>query len=352
MANGFYLNGQYYLIPEEYQSFDDYFTYLQQLTFPTKQRLVWLQENHHVRCYTVFKGESIAPYFLSGYHDIPVEIIIPSLHDPIPVDVYVMDQDTYNAKLRDLISSYCPGCKRFKPLTNRVQSLNGHHEEISLDRVCFFRYDTNPSPRIFCDNLCIYGRFFRMFQYENSNAEQMRKNLASLYLRFASAQLHSDGDNKVLTLVCKKGELLAPLVTQLVARYTQAVVHRNYRITLQEPVAASEEYIRFLLSPEYSEAFRKECKKYGVSVMILNYTPGHRSDVERCLSELEKHYYLDPLSLHDGRHIYLATDTANVLKQIRYHSPLLEKLGATVDVFDQFKNTHYDISFQMHNTQI
>lgn len=352
MANGLYLRGQYYLIPEEFQNFDDYYTCLQRLTFPIKQKLVWLQENHRIPRTSVFKGESIAPYFLSGYHDAPVEITISCLDDLIPVDVYVMDQDTYNARLRELINSYCPGCKRFKPLTNRVQSLNGHHEEISLDGVCFFRYETNPSPRCFHFYLFWFGGFFEKFQYEALDVTAMRERLTNMYLRYASAELCEEDSGRVLELVCKKNEILTPILTQFVGRYIESVIDPNYHIRLKDPFRVTEEYIEQMLSDAKIEAFRKECKKYGVSILILQYEPGHQEAVTQCLSDLTDHYYLEPLLIRDGRHIYLATETPVVLKCLHYHTPLLERLNTFAEVYDQYKNTRYRVCFDMPSETI
>ena len=72
--------------------------------------------------------------------------------DAFPVEVELFTQKEYNGRLREVILNFCPGCMRYKPISNRVQSLNGHFEEIALNSVCFYRYESRPSPRVFRNN--------------------------------------------------------------------------------------------------------------------------------------------------------------------------------------------------------
>ena len=178
MANAVYYADLYLLLPEEYPDFDAFQAFLRSSKIPVDVKMVVLRENHRIPCWTVFKGESIAPYFLIGYHDEPSTVRFQDAEQIYPVQVELMDQDAYNTRLREVINAFCPGCKRFKPLSNRVQSLNGHHGEIALNSVCFYRYEENPSPRVFRDILFSFGGFFIRSNYAVLPVEEMKEQEA------------------------------------------------------------------------------------------------------------------------------------------------------------------------------
>lgn len=347
MANAVYYQDLYLLLPEEYPDFTVFQEFLRNAQLPVDVKMVVLRENHKVPCWTVFKGESIAPYFLTGYHDEPSLVRFTDSEGIYPVQVELMDQDTYNARLREVINDFCPGCKRFKPLTNRVQSLNGHHEEIALNSVCFYRYEENPSPRVFHDLLFSFGGFFIRSNYAKLNAEEMKERLAWNYLRYKSYTLEERDGEKFLTLECKKGELLSPIVTQFVGKYVEEVADEHYHMVLKTPFACSAEDLETILQEDKREAFQKECKKYGVSIGILEFDPKASEEVLRSLEALTEHYYMEPLVTGPGKIHYLITDTSYVLKELHYRTPLLESYGSTLTLFTQRDRRKYKINFDM-----
>ena len=144
---GFYYKEQYMLLPKGFETFDAFMADLRSKELPARYETEVLVDDHHARNYTVIKGRSMAPYFLSGYHDDPCTIQITYPDEVYPVQVELMDQTEYNTRLRELINGYCPGCTKFKPLSNRVQSLNGHFEELPLDGTCLYREEIKPSRR-------------------------------------------------------------------------------------------------------------------------------------------------------------------------------------------------------------
>lgn len=346
MKQAAYCNGVYFLLPEDFPDFESFQAYLQSAQMPVTFQAVVLREDHKVPCWTVFKGESIAPYFLSGYHDEPSTVQICDASNVYPTSVEILDQDAYNARLRELIEGYCPGCKRFKPLTNRVQSLNGHHGEISLDGVCFFRYETNPSPRIFHELLFSFGGFFKRNRYAQLGPEEMREKLSWMYLRFQSVDLQDTETGKLLTVECKKKELLAPILVPFLSEYLLGI-GENYRIQAKTPCSCTEEMLQSLVSEETTDALRKELKKYGLSIGILEYDAAAAEKVRASLEDLEDHFYIHPLALSPGRDWYLFTDTPYVLKALHYHTPLLETYGTTVTVHSQNHTARYHVSFHM-----
>ena len=352
MPNAVYYNDLYLLLPKEYPDFETFQQFLRHSELPVNVNMVILRENHKIPCWTVFKGESIAPYFLTGYHDEPSRVRFADSESLYPVQVELMDQDTYNARLREVINAFCPGCKRFKPLTNRVQSLNGHHGEISLNRVCFYRYEENPSPRVFHELLFSFGGFFIRSNYAQLSAEEMKQRLAWNYLRYKSYALEERAGEKYLTLECKKGELLCPIVTQFVGKYMEEVADEYYHMALKAPFTCSPDYLESILQEDKREVFQKECKKYGISIGILEFDPKASDAVLRSLEPLTEHYYMEPLVTEPGRIHYLITDTSYVLKELHYRSPLLENCGTTLTLYTQSDRRKYTINFDMPSESI
>lgn len=347
MANAVYYEDLYLLLPDEYPDFDVFQQFLRSSQFPVDVKMVVLRENHKIPCWTVFKGESIAPYFLTGYHDEPSRVRFTDSEGIYPVQVELMDQDAYNARLRDVINAYCPGCKRFKPLTNRVQSLNGHHGEITLNSVCFYRYEENPSPRVFHELLFSFGGFFIRSNYAKLSAEEMKERLAWNYLRYKTYALEEKDGETYLTLECKKGELLSPIVTQFVGKYVEEVADEHYHMVLKNPFTCSQDDLDSILQEDKQEAFQKECKKYGISIGILEFDPNASEAVLHSLEALTDHYFMEPLVTAPGRIHYLITDTSHVLKELHYRTPLLEACGTTLELYTQKDRRKYKINFDM-----
>lgn len=347
MANAVYYSDLYLLLPAEYPDFDTFQAFLRSAKLPVDVKMVVLRENHKIPCWTVFKGESIAPYFLTGYHDEPSNVRFQDAEQIYPVQVELMDQDAYNARLREVINAYCPGCKRFKPLSNRVQSLNGHHGEITLNSVCFYRYEENPSPRVFHDILFSFGGFFIRSNYANLPVEEMKERLTWVYLRYKSCSLEERDGEKYLTLECKKGELLSPIVTQFVGQYVEEVVDEHYHMVLKKTFTCTQENLDSILQEDQREAFQKECKKYGVSIGILEFDSAAAEEIESSLTPLTDHYFMHPLVTSPGRTYYLITDKSYVLKELHYRTPLLEAHNTTLTLFTQKELRKYTINFDM-----
>lgn len=136
MLNAIFHRGSYLLLPDDLPTHEAFMADLHSRELPATYALVPLLENNRVRCFTVFKGFCLAPYFLSGYRDEVANVVI---HDPsevYPVQVERMTQEEYNARLRTVVESACEGCTNHKPLSPKVQSLNSYFENISLNGVC------------------------------------------------------------------------------------------------------------------------------------------------------------------------------------------------------------------------
>lgn len=351
MANAIYYSDLYLLLPERYPDYNSFMGFLQEATFPLDMKMVVLREDHNVTCWNIVKGICIAPYFLTGYHDEPSLVRFQSTEGIFPVQVELLDQDAYNTRLREVINGYCPGCKRFKPLSNRVQSLNGHHQEITLDGVCFYRYEENPSPRVFREYLfSLGGSFHPSHPWRNAfELNGMKDGLSSCYLRYKSLSCREEDGNTIYTAECKKGELLSPILTEFVSGYLGSVVSDKLHIEQVNYQTPTEEAILQLLSAENQEKFRKECKKYGICIGILSFDSSMQDLVTDSLSELENHFRMDALVTKPGRIYYLITDQSDVLKSLHYRAPLLQAAGAALELYTQSENRRYTLTFSMES---
>ncbi|MBE6923160.1 MAG: hypothetical protein E7465_08310 [Ruminococcaceae bacterium] len=350
---GFYYLEQYMLLPEGFESFDAFMDDLKSRELPARYETLVLVENHHARNHSVIKGQSMAPYFLSGYHDDLSTIQITYPDQVYPVQVELIDQAEYNTRLRALINKYCPGCIKFKPLSNRVQSLNGHFEELPLDCTCLFREEIKPSRREMHSMLFgLGGSLNREKSRDQTKEDYLYILTLYLYLRYERAELTRENDTKYLTVTCKKKELLPPLLTNALETYTSSVTADACIIRPAVPFSCTEDTIHSLLSVKSQELYRKECKKYGVSLGCLEFDSAAQEELKESLSELVKRYWLFPLVEQSGKIWYLVTDHSHVLKELRYRSPLLQAKNATFTEYDQYDNLRYEISFLMKRTQV
>lgn len=348
MYNAFYYEDKYYLIPNEFSDYQGFMEALHNGQCPSQIQTVALLEDHNICNYSAVKGRSIAPYFLSGYNDALGTVTIKNTEDVYPVQVEIYSQTEYNAKLREKILEVCPGCLRYKPLSNRVQSLNGHFEEMGLDGVCLFRQETKPSPRNFHDHLFSFGGFYMRFHYFTRSASEMLDMLRErFYVRYAGGELYDFGERKELILTSRKNELLLPVLTDAISNYLSSITNEAYCIRLMDPIPDIRAWIDYALSVQQKDAFEKDCKKYGVSIGILEYMPEAAEKIRRSLKPLLDHFWIFPLLQEDGKEYYLFADSTYVLKELRYRAPLLQAYGAQVDVCGQYGNMRYTVSFEM-----
>jgi hypothetical protein len=137
------------------------------------------------------------------------------------------------------------------------------------------------------------------------------------------------------------------LLTDALSRYIRKISDDTYHIRAAVPFAYTEEALNNLLTAENADAFRKECKKYGVSLGVMEYDVCGAEKIRRALQPLVEHFWLFPLLQTEDKTYYLITDTSFVLKELRYRSPLLQTYHTGISVFDQSQNVHYEISFAM-----
>ena len=341
------------LLPEGFDTFDAFMADLRSKELPARYETMVLVEDHHASVHSVTKGVSMAPYFLFGYHDDLCQIQITYPDEVYAVQVELLDQKEYNARLRELINSYCPGCNKFKPLSNRVQSLNGHFEELPLDGTCLYREEIKPSRRSLRDHLFSIGGDFKRDGHRYQDADRILRALSSwMYMKYESGFLSEENYTRYLNVKCKKKEILSPLVTNALETYTSRVTPEVCVVRLGEPYICTEETIRNLLSDKNRETYRKECKKHGLSLGCLEFDANSHAEITESLTELVKHYWLFPLVEQPGKIWYLVADHSHVLKELRYRAPLLQAQKTKYTEYDQYDNLEYTIGFLMERKQI
>lgn len=80
----------------------------------------------------------IPPCFVSE-HVKSRRIRLPEGAAVYPCEAELLSAREYDERLLKLVEKHCPGCRRY--VNSADGSLKGHHEELSLDGVCFDRYE-------------------------------------------------------------------------------------------------------------------------------------------------------------------------------------------------------------------
>ena len=336
MEQAVYYRELYFLLPEGYADFDAFKAAVAAGPKPFAVKAVVLREDHKIPDRGVEKGVCMAPYFLTGYHDGLSLLSIGDAEELYPARVELLSQEEYNTRLRELVAGFCPGCTRYKPLTNRVQSLNGHFEEIALDGFCAFRVESKPAPRAFRQLLFSFGWFWKEFKFGEKDAEGLGRELKSmLYLPLDQPELRSENGEKRWSGRAKNA--FDAQIGELVSAYVEKILDPGYRIEAECSSAGKGGFTE----SAGSESFRKACKKYGVSLLTLRYAPEGEEKLERSLEELIERWVLFPLAWEEGCRHFLALDTAEALKALHYRLPLLRTLSLTAEIEGQYGGKRY-----------
>lgn len=120
--SAFFYKNAHYLLPEGCKDFADFQKHFcDGKTFSTIR---------------LFEKKCQAPYFVIENSEIQKVSITEKVYD---AGVYLMSQKEYNKFLRLAVEEKCGNCPNFGTLTENDNSLDGHHEEISLEKVCYFK---------------------------------------------------------------------------------------------------------------------------------------------------------------------------------------------------------------------
>lgn len=342
MEHAFYYHEQYFLLPDGYNSLDEL-----RAAVPVTVRALPLLEDNHVPGAVVQKGICIAPFFMKGYVEEPAEVTIDIPSDLYPVEVERLTQEEYSARLRALILERCPGCTNYKPLSDRIQSLNGHYEEMSLLGTCFFRCESKPSPRVFLNHLhALGGNWVR----DPASARKPDLHLYCFklwYLTYEAAEWEDDTHGTLI--LHHKKDLMLSVLTEVLARYSALPDFNGFRVRDAEPYTFTRGDLDTLLSNRKGY-FVKAAKRHGLSVMLLHFDTARRPDVLRSLSWLTENLRMTPLCRLEDGEAFLVTDTCAVLKALHFRSPELSACGVTAEVYDQYAIRNYTIGYRMEMT--
>ena len=117
----FFYDNQYYLLPENYPSVEA----MEDAVADGFQEITLTRLND-TKC--------MSPYFSDKAPE-KVTVTLDPEKPLFPCEVELMTQAEYDDRLRKVVCAFCPGCPNF----GDAEDLTGHHEEISLDSVCFLR---------------------------------------------------------------------------------------------------------------------------------------------------------------------------------------------------------------------
>lgn len=349
MPDAIFLRDSYLLLPEEFPTCDAFMADLRSRELPATYRMISLKEENRITATgKLVTGVCMAPCFLTGYRDWIADVTIDDPAEVYPVEVERIPLREYNRRLREAIGRTCEGCARCKPPTARDQSLQGYHELLSLNGVCPFRYEEKPAPRSFGQNLQWLGGGFMRCKYAEKDAEAMRQQIReSLCLIYDSAIKSAGPDGTtLLTVTPKKKELLPPYLTLAIGHYIHSLTG-TYRIQPAVQPDTSPDALLALAAPERRETFRKECRKFGVSLADLTWDGQDEGRVMRMLWEQNRHSLLYPLYEAPGRAILLLMDTAEAMKTLRFFTPMLAAHGAAITVHGQYHSRRYTVNFDM-----
>ena len=343
MEKAIYYREHYYKLPEGVE-LEDFKSKL-----PCEVELLELCENYRQRSHRDL-GISLAPYFISGYAKEKEKVQIDFPDEVYPVDVEILTQEEYNARLREVICEYCPGCRNYKPLSKNVMSLNGHFDEITLDKICFFRWETKPSPRFFREMLWFLGGGCRHFVPLERTPESILESLKSrFYIKYDSGKFSEE--NKNVFVVTHKKDFFISVLTRILTEYIESWLdYTEFRLKDEDESVFAEEDVLALLTEAKMEKFRKECKKYGVSLGVLEFPESAREEIERSLADVVKHNLFYPVCRAQGKTYYVMTDTPVAMKALYFRFPMLEHHSATVTVYSQADTRKYKIDREMKCT--
>lgn len=348
IRNAFFYRDTYYLIPDEYEGFDSFKNSINNPPYEIK--LMALTENNKVHS-IIEKGVCIAPYFYKEYGYAESNVLIENTDELYPVTVELFNQKEYNDRLREAILSYCPGCQRYKPISNRVQSLNGHFEEISLNSVCFYRQNTKPAPRVFKEYLFGLGGLWHHFDPAQRKAEDVSELIKSmLKIKYDSAVRVPDQPTMTVTF---KSDFFIQLLSDVLAKYIeQTLTFTEFRLAFDRNLYIDNITFENQLSGGNIESFQKNCKKYGVSLAVMIYDPAFEEQIERSLEPLYTHYLAYAVFKDFGKLYLLLMDECNYLKSLHYRSPILESAQTRITIYNQYGESAYRISFNMEKEPI
>lgn len=188
--------------------------------------------------------------------------------------------------------------------------------------------------------------------FEKSALEMLKELKIWFYVRYANAELIDSGTHKELVLTDQKNELLLPILTNAISDYLSGITYHAYNIRYTDQLTDIQQWLDHAVSDENKLTFQNECKKYGVSIGVLEYDADAAAEIRKSLKPMMDHFWMFPLFQTDGKEYYLLADTSYVLKELRYRSPMLQAYRTRIGIYGQQGNKSYEISFDMLSSDL
>jgi len=350
VKQGFFYLNTYFLLPEGYADESDFLDAAKAATKAMTVKAMVLREDSDAGHDPYELGVCIAPYFITDYLKAPEEFVIPLPSEIYPAQVELLTQKEYNQRLRQRVTSYCQGCRGFGGVNENDSSLSGHFEEITLDGFCPYRWETRNSPRNFNNELYYFGSAWGRYNYAQYDADDLMSEIKiDLKLSYTSGAIVDDQNGRTLLLYSKKPTLIQTVLTDILGKSISEDWEEKYNVRLNGRANIDEAAVMALLSEKKIAATRKELKKYGVKLAVLEYDPRGEKSVQLLLETFAEHRLVWLLDGEAGKAFCLLTGEHSLMR-LRCAAPVLEKYNAILTVYDALKTVQYEGSYGMKAT--
>lgn len=346
MNNAIYIRDSYALLPEDFPTFDAFLADLSGRELPCTYALRPLLENNRIRQGANLRGQCMAPCFLSDVPSSPVPVVIHSADEVYPAQVELLPMAEYNARLREVVRRCCPGCQGYTPIDDSDASLDGHHGEISLNGVCFYRQEAERSAPSLRMAMHLLGDAFLTQGLADAYFGDVHDALDEFTHGALEATNRITGDDGAICIgvACRRREPLAPLLLHAHAAHIRRLTEDAVRLI---PDGAQEIDPGALLSPENRPALQSACRKHGFALGLMTWDGRDDGRVAESLRRLEAQMTIHILHVEETRALLMLTEPADAMKAIRYRTPMMMAHGATLDLHDEQGSRRYTISYDM-----
>ncbi|MBR3764542.1 MAG: hypothetical protein IKK57_08340 [Clostridia bacterium] len=327
MPNAIFLRDSYFLLPDGFPTFDAFLADLNARELPATYPLVPLLENNRIRCGALLRGQCMAPVFLSDVPDIAVPVTIRAVGEICPAAVERIPMEEYDARLRQVVRRICPGCGGYGDIDDTPASLQGHHREVSLDGLCFFRWEGAEPPLPLAYSLRTLADGFQTDGLWSRPLTEVRHAIADCTgLAIPRARRDEDLDGAhLLQLHLAQGNLLAPFVLSAADAVVSHHTHGAYRLLPADEPGFTP---NALLLPENRAALQDACVCCGCSVAELTWDGQDAGRIAESLERMSRTDSIHILRMESHRAILLMLDVAAALQALRYRTPLMARHGA------------------------
>lgn len=349
MYNAIFCRDCYLLLPGEFPTWEAFRAHLASCDLPAEFDMIPLLENNRVRRGAALCGQCMAPVFLCDVPANPVPFRIDEAEEVYPVHVERLTTAEYNARLRQVILAHCPGCSSYGALTDSDESLSGHHREISLNGVCFYRWEGPTPPASFRESLLEISDAFGARWLSEEGPEAVTQFLSTLLdSRMTAQRRRITPDSAVeMTLCWRSRDPLTPLLANAICHRVRRVTDDAVRLIPWQDPTPDEMHFPPPDLRHGPGGLRRSCAKYGVALSDLQWDGLDDGRVAASLARMEDQLLLHVLSIRKGRALLLMTEPATALKELRFRAPMLEKHSATLICHDEHGSRRYTISFNM-----